>query len=581
MKTRVPKMGLVIASLIVVLVISALAALLMQSAHLPVEQLWQDPYLRHVTWFSFLQASLSTILSVGLAIPVAHALSRSQFRGRNLVLKIFSSTLVLPVLVGVFGLLTIYGNRGYLASLLSALGVEHAFSIYGLGGILLAHVFFNLPYAARLLLQGLESIPHEQHLLAAHLGMSSMEKFRTLEWPWLRQQVPAIAGLVFMLCFTSFATVMALGGGPKSTTIELAIYQAIKFDFDLATGAILAIWQMLLCGTMAILLQKGQNALPSSQGATPTEPVTQFQSRRAQYWNRCWIGLAIVFVIPPLLSVIHSGLNPKWFEVMSDSRYWHAMLNSFKVASLASVLAVCGAVFIQCTSRYWRLREYRKAADHLDLVATIILVTPGLVLSTGLFLLLRYWANAFDYAFEVVVLINGLMALPYTVKSLAQPMFKLEQDYQYLCQSLGLTGWQRWCVVEWRALRAPLAHALAISFMFSLGDLSVVALFGSADFATLPFYLYQLLGSYQTSAAAVVALTLLLLSLVCFTLSEQLLKPRAKKVRGFRCDTQSACAEPDTCDRAEESAMSASLSVPPSSAIPRSKAEPRCKDVPS
>ena len=87
---------------------------------------------------------------------------------------------------------------------------------------MLAHVFFNLPYASRLLLQALDTVPAEQHKLCAHLGMSHWNKFRWVEWPRLRQQLPHVCGLVFMLCFTSFATVMALGGGPKSTTIELA-----------------------------------------------------------------------------------------------------------------------------------------------------------------------------------------------------------------------------------------------------------------------------------------------------------------------------------------------------------------------
>ncbi|MFT1633247.1 thiamine/thiamine pyrophosphate ABC transporter permease ThiP, partial [Vibrio cholerae] len=77
------------------------------------------------------------------------------------------------------------------------------------------------------------------------LGMSRWQKFKWVEWPRLRQQQPHVAGLVFMLCFTSFATEMVLGGGPKATTIELAIYHAIKFDFDLQIGGLLAIWLML------------------------------------------------------------------------------------------------------------------------------------------------------------------------------------------------------------------------------------------------------------------------------------------------------------------------------------------------
>ncbi len=108
-------------------------------------------------------------------------------------------------------------------------------------------------------------------------------------------------------------------------------------------------------------------------------------------------------------------------------------------------------------------------------------------------------------------------------------MLHIAQQYQLLCPSLGMKGWQRFKLVEWRALRKPLAHAFAISFMFSIGDLSAIALFGSQDFKTLPLYLFQLLGSYQMNAAAVVSLTLLLLSLGCFSLVEFLFKANSRK----------------------------------------------------
>ena len=55
-----------------------------------------------------------------------------------------------------------------------------------------------------------------------------------------------------MLCFTSFTIVMALGGGPQATTLEVAIYQALRFDFDLAAAGQLACWQLLL-GTLIVI----------------------------------------------------------------------------------------------------------------------------------------------------------------------------------------------------------------------------------------------------------------------------------------------------------------------------------------
>lgn len=192
----------------------------------------QDDYLHHVIAFSFGQALLSALLSLLPAMPLARALYRRRFPGRQLLLRLCAMTLVLPVLVAVFGLLTVYGRVGWLAQLCQLAGIDYHFSPYGLSGILLAHVFFNLPLATRLMLQALESIPAEQRQLAAQLDLRGWHHFRLLEWPWLRRQLLPTGALIFMLCFASFATVLSLGGGPQATTIELAIFQALSYDYD-------------------------------------------------------------------------------------------------------------------------------------------------------------------------------------------------------------------------------------------------------------------------------------------------------------------------------------------------------------
>jgi len=515
--SKTPKLGIVIAGFITVFVVFALGALLAYAPSMELTQVVSDPYYLHVTKFSFYQAFLSTLLSVGFAIPVAHSLSRRMFKGKALLLKLFTSTLVLPVLVGVFGLLAIYGNSGLMADFFHWQGQELPFSIYGLNGILLAHVFFNLPYASRLLLLSLESIPAEQHKLCAHLGMSHWYKFRCVEWPRLRQQLPHVCGLVFMLCFTSFATVMALGGGPKSTTIELAIYQAIKFDFDLPAGAMLAIWQIFLCSLLSLGIQKLSKPNRLATHSTPLSLRLIRDNKKAKIWDGLWITTASLIVLPPLLMVVLSGFNSKLWDVLRDSRFWQALEASLMIAVSAAALALFIGVAILQTSRVWKIKGKFRAANSIELIGTIILVTPGLVISTGLFLLLRKVTDVFSFAYFIVVVVNSLMALPYVIKTLAQPFFQMMQQYHLLTTSLGMKGWRRFMLIEWREGRQPIIQAFSISFMLSMGDISAIALFGSQNFSTLPLYLFQLLGSYQMDAAAVVSLTLLLLCIGCFT----------------------------------------------------------------
>ena len=473
--------GVSAATLVVAVALAAFLALWWNAPQGNWVAIWQDSYLWHVVRFSFWQAFLSALLSVVPAIFLARALYRRRFPGRLALLRLCAMTLILPVLVAVFGILSVYGRQGWLASLCQSLGLEWTFSPYGLQGILLAHVFFNLPMASRLLLQALENIPGEQRQLAAQLGMRGWHFFRFIEWPWLRRQIPPVAALIFMLCFASFATVLSLGGGPQATTIELAIYQALSYDYDPARAAMLALIQMVCCLGLVLLSQRLSKAI--APGTTLLQGWRDPDDRlHSRICDTVLIVLALLLLLPPLLAVIVDGVNRQLPEVLAQPVLWQA----------------------------------------LEMSGMLILAMPGIVLATGFFLLLNNTIDLPQSADGIVIFTNALMAIPYALKVLENPMRDITARYSMLCQSLGIEGWSRLKVVELRALKRPLAQALAFACVLSIGDFGVVALFGNDDFRTLPFYLYQQIGSYRSQDGAVTALILLLLCFLLFTVIEKL-----------------------------------------------------------
>ena len=120
-----------------------------------------------------------------------------------------------------------------MSQLLQSTGGPPLPPVYGLGSVLLAHVFFNAPLMLRVLSSTLGGIPQAQWRLAAQWGLSDLERFAKIEWPTLKRVIPGLLALVFLLCFTSFSLVLMLGGGPAVTTLEVSIYTALRFDFDL------------------------------------------------------------------------------------------------------------------------------------------------------------------------------------------------------------------------------------------------------------------------------------------------------------------------------------------------------------
>ncbi|MTH45089.1 thiamine/thiamine pyrophosphate ABC transporter permease ThiP [Intestinirhabdus alba] len=512
--------GLGAATLILAVALAAFLALWLNAPQGDWMSLWQDSYLWHVVRFSFWQAFLSAALSVAPAILLARALYRRRFPGRLLLLRLCAMTLVLPVLVAVFGILSVYGRQGWLASLWRLMGLEWTFSPYGLQGILLAHVFFNLPMASRLLLQTLENIPGEQRQLAAQLGLRGWSFFRFVEWPWLRRQIPPVAALIFMLCFASFATVLSLGGGPQATTIELAIYQALSYDYDPARAAMLALIQMLCCLGLVLLSQRLSRAVAPGASLVQgwRDPDDRLYSRVA---DTLLILMALLLLLPPLLATIVGGVNRQLADVLTQPALWQALWTSLRIALAAGLLCITLSMMLLWSSRELRVRR-RLAGQALELSGMLILAMPGIVLATGFFLLLNDSVGLPEEADGIVIFTNALMAIPWALKVLENPMRDIAVRYGRLCQALGLEGWSRLKVVELRALRRPLAQALAFACVLSIGDFGVVALFGNEDFRTLPFYLYQQIGSYRSEDGAVTALLLLLLCFILFTAIEKL-----------------------------------------------------------
>ena len=91
---------------------------------------------------------------------------------------------------------------------------------------------------------------------------------------------------------------------------------------------------------------------------------------------------------------------------------------------------------------------------------------------------------------------------------------------------LGIAGWTRFRLIDWPALKRPLATAFAFAMALSLGDLGVIALFGSDQMQTLPYLLLARMGSYRTQDAAGLALILGLVCLLLVFLADRLGKER-------------------------------------------------------
>lgn len=458
--------------------------------------------------FTLLQAALSSLLSVLLAWPLALALSRRQFKGRQLLIVALSVPFILPVIVAVLGLLSIFGHSGILNSLLQFFGFP-ILSVYGLSGVLLAHIFFNIPLATRAFLLALERRPTELERVADGLNLVSLTRFWILDWPIIRFVAPQIFSLIFVLCLTSFAVVLTLGGGPKATTLELAIYQSFRFELDFGRAAFLAFIQLCIAAftcTLSILIF----GLPTNFNSGFDRPL---RKRYLSVWSFFWdFGVIILlglFLTVPLISVLIKGIQNFY---LLENTIWIPIINSI-------ILALCSALISTILAMGFMNRWG-------EVVGTLSIAVSPIIIGAGLFLMVRNITNPFEITFWVTLTVNSVMGLPFSIRIMRPASNEIISNFRRLSHAHAMSpyAWFYWVYLP--RLKGALTYSMGLVAALSMGDLGVIVLFGGADFETLPLVIYQLMSAYRTEQAMASAVILVSISIGIFLIFDRIGKTR-------------------------------------------------------
>lgn len=462
--------------------------------------------------FTVTQAALSAALSVAGAIPVARALARRRFPGRGAALALLGAPFLLPSIVAILGVMAVWGRAGWVSDGLAALGLARL-DVYGMPGVLLAHVFFNLPLAARMLLQAYAAVPPERWRAAAQLGAEGRALWRLVEWPALRGAAAAGFALVFSVCAASFAVALTLGGGPRATTLELAIYQAAAFDFDLGRAALLALLQFGLCAAAAGAAFALAPAEATAAGAAVAPERWDGRGPWARGADAVALLAAGLFLGAPLAAAAARGaaglarLGPE---------VWAAAARSLAVALGSTALTLALALPLAALIAALAARGAGARAALVRAGALSPLAASPFVIGIALFILLRPVADPAALALPLTALVNAAMSAPFAVGVLAPPLARAAAERGRLADSLGLRGVMRGRILYWPALRAPLGFAAGLAAALSAGDLGVIALFSRPDAPTLPLLAQQLAGARRIEAAYAASLVLTALSFALF-----------------------------------------------------------------
>lgn len=172
-------------------------------------------------------ASLATLLTVVVGVPVAWMLARRHFPGRDLIGAALLTPLVLPPTVLGYYLLMLIGRRGPVGRLLLNWNIELAFTWRA---AVLAAAVGSIALVIKTAQAGFESIDKRLVQAAQTLGHSDWSIFWTVSVPLAWRSILAGTVLAFCKALGDFGiTLMVAGDIPGVTqTMPLAIYDYVQ-----------------------------------------------------------------------------------------------------------------------------------------------------------------------------------------------------------------------------------------------------------------------------------------------------------------------------------------------------------------
>ena len=207
-------------------------------------------------------ATVTTVLLLVLATPLAWWLSRRPSLAKDIIAAIVALPIVLPPTVLGFYLLIALGPHSPLMTLLHPFGIRTL--DFSFTGLVIGSVIYSLPFAVQPLRNAFLAMGPRPMEVAATLGASPLDRFFTVAIPQARKGFLTAALLVFAHTVGEFGVVLMIGGSipGKTQVISIRIYEFTEqMDWPsahLLAGGLLLFAFLVLLGLLIIDRRWGQ-----------------------------------------------------------------------------------------------------------------------------------------------------------------------------------------------------------------------------------------------------------------------------------------------------------------------------------
>ncbi|MBM3822255.1 MAG: ABC transporter permease subunit [Verrucomicrobia bacterium] len=242
------------------------ALLLADLAYTTPGHLWtslQSSEIRYAIRLSLLSCTLTTLMSLWVAIPLGYLLARRRFPGSVLVDLLVDIPMVLPPLVIGLSLLILFQTA-------PGRMIERVLPVtYAVPGVILAQFMVSCAFAVRTMRTTFEQMNPRAEQVALTLGCGRAEAFWRVALPAAKRGVLAAATLAWARSLGEFGPILVFAGATRFKTEVLSTTVFLELSVGNLEAAIAVSLLMVMAAVIALLLLRRWGGEPNLGQAGP------------------------------------------------------------------------------------------------------------------------------------------------------------------------------------------------------------------------------------------------------------------------------------------------------------------------
>ncbi|HEY0285433.1 MAG TPA: ABC transporter permease [Pseudomonas sp.] len=201
-------------------------------------QFFANPEWIESVWVSFKVALLTTVFAIALGLPVAVALVRGRFPGRNALYAFFTLPMIVPVVIIAVALYALFLKLGFTGTLFA---------------FVVSHVLIALPFTIITVINSLKLFDQSIEDAAVICGASRLQAFFKVTLPGITNGI--VAGALFAFLSSWDEVVLSvMMASPTLQTLPVKMWTTLRQDL---TPVIAVVSTLLIMVSLLVMVVMG------------------------------------------------------------------------------------------------------------------------------------------------------------------------------------------------------------------------------------------------------------------------------------------------------------------------------------